>query len=230
MNNLSVLEYCGQEKWKSQELIVRAIRQRDNTRSAAHQPSVADGPFRLLVYMQALQRRYGRCVPANRKMAEHFDVSVRTIQRWKRELESAGLIRQERRKRAHHQEQRSAYHILVDSKKCRTRQLVSSNEMSPRNVTPSVPLRGTSCSDEQQRRRYYSGPEFKSTERLASASREFKERTTNPNPCGNEKGSVQSSNSQVSSVKNSEPTEAEIAEVRRDWGKVPIDRNAIVSN
>jgi hypothetical protein len=131
MNNLSVLEYCGQEKWESQELIVRAIRQRDNTRSAAHQPSVADGPFRLLVYMQALQRRYGRCVPANRKMAEHFDVSVRTIQRWKRELESAGLIRQERRKRAHHQEQRSAYHILVDSKKCRTRQLVSSNEMSP---------------------------------------------------------------------------------------------------
>lgn len=225
MDSLSVPRYRGQEKKNLRELIVRAIRQRHNVRSTAHPPSVADGPFRLVVYMQALERQYGRCVPANRKMAEHFDVSVRTIQRWKRELESAGLIRQERRKRPHHREQRSAYHILVDSRKCCTRQLASSNEMSSMNVTPSVPLRGTSCSNEQQRRRYYSGPEFKSTSRLA-ASREFRKRTTNPS--GGQKGWVQNSNAQVSSVKNWAPTEAEIAEVRRDWGKVPIDRNAMV--
>ena len=149
--------------------------------------NVSAGAYKLRVYMEALTTRYGRCVPSNRAMAGHFRVCKRTIQRWKRELEAKGWLRQERRQRPHHQEQTSCYVVRDLRTTCRRTQ------MSPPNVTPSVPLGGTFSSNEREKSSTVS-------EVAAAVLPEGKK----------------------------QPTEMEIEEVRRDWGKRPIDRAAIL--
>jgi hypothetical protein len=148
--------------------------------------NVSDGAYKLWVYLGKLKRRYGRCVPSNRAMRLHVRVCERTIQRWKRELEAKGWLRQERRQRPHHREQTSCYAVRDVRTKCRPMQV------SPPNVTPSVPLRGTLCSSEREE-------SSRVSEIAAAVPPEGKNR----------------------------PTKTEIEEVRRDWGKRPIDEAAI---
>jgi hypothetical protein len=108
--------------------------------------SVPAGAYKLWVYMIALTQRYSVCKASNRAMADHFGVCLRAIQRWKRDLEAAGELRQKRRRRAHHREQTSLYEVRpIRPARCRP----ARNQMSSPNVTPSVPLRGAFCSSER---------------------------------------------------------------------------------
>jgi hypothetical protein len=149
---------------------------------------ISAGAYKLWVYMSALKRRYGCLSVRNKKMYEHFGVSERTVQRWKRELEASGWLSQQRVYRPNGRERASQYDILRSTCRRTTRPKVS-----PRSVTPLNPLRGTSLSSEREA----SVPPDLTPKKAAAAVAK-------------------------------QPSEAEIQEVRKDWGKRQIDRAAVV--